>query len=917
MTFMGKIVANAHALTGGEVVRVLQTDDSRGLDPADAEARIRQYGANSLPGAKSTPVWAIFLRQFQSPLIYLLLVAAGIALWMQRSEDAGVIIAVVLLNALVGSVQEGRARRSMESLRRLSENHATVIRGGERISVPAAGLVPGDIMLLAAGDAVAADSRLLEVRALEVGEAVLTGESLPVKKSTRALEADTPVMERANMAFSGSEVVAGRGVAVVVGTGLETELGRIAALTGSARELPTPLELRIRQFGRWLAVSAVVLFFLLLGLGLVRGMAWHDILMVAISQMVSMVPEGLPVAMTIALAVGMQRMARSGAIVRRLSAVETLGSTSVICTDKTGTLTRNEMTATRIHLPGDEDIEIEGSGYAPKGAFKQRGQEIDPASDPSLCRLLEAAVLCNDARLLPPEDPGGHWRAGGDPTEAALLTMGRKGCVDADALVSDWPRHAEIPFDPEARLMATGHTNHSGSHRLVVKGAPEAVIELCGSVSAKGGIRPLEKSDRVEIERAVENLASRALRVIAFAEAEKALAGDNGFAGLGKDFVFLGLAGQMDPPRLETAEAIRECRLAGIRPVMVTGDHKATGLEIARQIDLAREGDLAVDGRELAAMSDEELQRRIGQVAVFARVQPEQKLRIVEAFRSRGQVVAMTGDGVNDAPALASADVGVAMGLSGTEVAKNASEIVLSDDNFATIVKAVEEGRLVYANIQKLLLFLFATSVDEVVILTGALALGYPLPLEAVQILWINVVTEGVLGINLVMESAEGNAMRRRPVPSNAPLLTREMARRMVVMVSASVVVTLGYFLWAVSSGMPLEAARTSTFTLLALCQWFNVLNCESSMQSALQLRILKNKWLLGGLLLGGFLQAVVVYAPEMNRFFHTVPIAPLELAGLVALASLVLWVEEAGKWMRRRAAGLAKSQSPLCEPSQ
>ncbi len=915
---MQAIAASVHAMPCGEVLESFQSEAVRGLNPSEVDARLLKYGANILPGEKPRPLWAIFLRQFQSPLIYLLLVAAGIALWMGRAEDAGVIFAVVLLNSLVGSVQEGRARRSMESLRRLSQNLAMVRRGGERISVPAAGLVPGDIVELAAGDAVSADCRLLEVRALEVGEAVLTGESMPVRKTMEVLDADTPKLEQANMVFSGSEVTAGRAVAVVVSTGLETQVGRIATLTRGAKEVPTPLESRIHQFGRWLAAAAVALFFVLLGLGLARGMAWHDILMVAISQMVSMVPEGLPVAMTVALAVGMQRMARSGAIVRRLSAVETLGSTGVICTDKTGTLTGNEMTATRIWLPGAGGLEVEGSGYAPKGSIRRGEGEIDPGSESALRRLLEAGALCNDARLVSPEETGGHWRSVGDPTEAALLTLAWKGCVDVGELQTRWPRHAEIPFDPQARLMATGHIKKSGERRLVLKGAPEAVMQRCGAVFANGEVRSIGAAGKKEIEEAVQDLASRALRVLAFAESDKALCGDEGFLSLGEDMVFLGLVGQMDPPRPETAEAIRECRLAGIKPVMVTGDHKATGLEIARLIGLAQEGDLAIDGRELAAMGEEDLQRQIGHVAVFARVQPEQKLRIVEAFRSRGMVVAMTGDGVNDAPALAAADVGVAMGLKGTDVAKNASEIVLTDDNFATIVKAVEEGRLVYANIQKLLLFLFATSLDEVLILAGALIGGYPLPFEAVQILWINVVTEGVLGINLVLESSEGGAMRRRPIAFGAPLLTAQMTRRMVLMVSASVVITLGYFLLAIESGMPLDAARTSTFTLLALCQWFNVINCESSIQSALRLRILKNKWLLGGLLLGGALQALVVYAPPMNRFFYTVPIPPAELCGLVALASLVLWAEEVRKWLFRRSASRrAADYIPLCEPSQ
>ena len=889
---------SAHTLTVEDLLAAVESDPRAGLTAAEVEARLERFGPNTLPATRPTPFWLVFLRQFKSPLIYLLMAAAVIALWMGRSIDAGVILSVVCLNALVGSIQEGRARRSMDALRRLAENHATVLREGTRTSIPATGLVPGDIVLLAAGDAVSADCRLIESRALEAGESVLTGESLPVRKSPEPLALETPAMDRKNMLFSGSEITSGRGTAAVVATGTHTELGHISSLTEKAPDQSTPLEQRILQFGRWLVGAAVGLFFLLMGLGLWRGLPWDDILMVAISQMVSMVPEGLPVALTIALAVGMQRMARSGAIVRRLSAVETLGSTSVICTDKTGTLTGNEMTATEVRLPGGQRIDVEGVGYAPRGGLRHDGRDVPPESDPFLLRLLEAAALCNDARLVAPEQSGDHWKPVGDPTEAALLTLAMKACLDLEKLSADWPRRAEIPFDPGARMMATHHVNADGRHRVFIKGAPEVVLPLCADL------------DRGPALRAVDEMARRALRVLAVADAEAPFDEEADFTQFHGRATFLGLVGQIDPPRPETPGAIEECRLAGIRPVMVTGDHKATGLEIARMISLAGDRDEAVDGRELQSMNDDELQRRIGGIAVFTRVQPEQKLRIVEALRSKGLVVAMTGDGVNDAPALAAADVGVAMGMKGTEVAKNASEIVLTDDNFSTIVKAVEEGRLVYANIQKLLLFLFTTSLHEILMLVAALLLGYPPPLAAVQILWINVVTEGVLSVNLVMESAEEGAMRRRPITLGAPLLTPEMGRRMLLIVPVSVAVSLGYFLVRLANGIPFPQVQTETFTLVALCQWFNVLNCESAVQSSLGLRIFRNKWLLGGLVLGMALQLLVVYTPAMNRFFHTVPIDAPTLLVLVALASLVLWTEELRKGIRR-------AQRPLCDPSQ
>jgi magnesium-transporting ATPase (P-type) len=885
---MQSLPETAHSIQSGELLAALDADSKTGLSSTEARTRRDRFGPNALTTAIPTPFWVVFLRQFKSPLIYLLIVAASIAFSMDRAIDASVILSVVFLNAVVGSIQEGRARRSMDALRRLAESGVTVLRNSERSSIPATELVPGDIVLLAAGDAVSADCRLIDCKALEAGESVLTGESLPAKKSAAPLPRETPVMDRTNMVFSGSEITSGRATAVVVATGMETELGRISSLTEKAPDLPTPLEQRILQFGRWLVGAAVGLFFVLMGLGLWRGLDWSEILMVAISQMVSMVPEGLPVALTIALAVGMQRMARAGAIVRRLSAVETLGCTSVICTDKTGTLTGNEMTVTEVFLPDERRIDVEGAGYAPRGGLKQEGREITVDSNPHLTRLVEAAALCNDARLAAPEQSGEHWKPIGDPTEAALLTLALKACLDLESLATEWPRRAEIPFDSRVKMMATHHVHHGGSHRVFIKGAPEAVLNLCTDVDCKA------------IFQTVDEMACRALRVLAVADAEAPFDEEGDISQFKGRASFLGLIGQMDPPRPETRAAIEECRLAGIRTVMVTGDHKATGLEIARMISLSDEDDLAIDGRELEAMSAEELHRKIDDIAVFARVQPEQKLRIVEALRSRGLVVAMTGDGVNDAPALAAADVGVAMGLKGTEVAKNASEIVLTDDNFSTIVKAVEEGRLVYANIQKLLLFLFTTSLHEVVMLIAALLIGYPPPLAAVQILWINVVTEGVLSVNLVMESAEAGSMRRRPIALGSPLLTAEMGRRMLLLVPVSVAVSLGYFVLRMETGAPFAQVQTETFTLVALCQWFNVLNCESAIQSALGLRIFRNKWLLGGLVLGMSLQLLAVYAPPMNNLFHTVPIHGTTLALLVTLASLVLWTEELRKSMRR-----------------
>jgi len=587
----------------------------------------------------------------------------------------------------------------------------------------------------------------------------------------------------------------------------------------------------------------------------------------------------------------MQRMASRGAIIRRLSAVETLGSTTVICSDKTGTLTRNEMTAVALWLPGGREIAIGGIGYVPEGELVEGGRPAEGA-DPAVRELCMAAALCNDAQLLPPQDERAGWSVLGDPTEGALLVLARKAGLTIEALRRDAPREAELPFDSDTKLMATRHRMDSAARRVWIKGAPEAVLRLCAA----------EGSVALQAARgAAEGMATQALRVLAFATVDDdALDATAGFDALAGHARLLGLVGEIDPPREEVKLSVAECRVAGIRPIMVTGDHKLTGLAIARELGIARDGDRAVDGPELERMGEADLRDALPGIAVFARVQPAQKLRIVEALQARGEVVAMTGDGVNDAPALARADVGVAMGITGTEVAKSAAKIVITDDNFATIVGAVQQGRVVYANLKKVILYLFATSMAEVLVLLLALVGGFPLPLVAVQILWINIVTEGTVTVNLVMDPADGDEMRRAPVPRNDRLLGAELLKRVALMTPLIAAVTFGWFAWRLNQGVALEIVRTETFTVLAMCQWFNVLNCQSASASALGLRIVRNRWLLGGLTLSVLLQALVLYAPPMNALFHTVPLPPASLLPLLGLASVVLWAEEARKlWAR------------------
>jgi magnesium-transporting ATPase (P-type) len=895
-----------HALQVAETVAAVESDSERGLTEDEVRARRARFGPNKLPEHEGRSMLSVFVGQFKSPLIYLLFVAAGIALALGHRNDALVIFAVVLLNSVIGAFQEGRAERSLDALRKLATHTARVVRGGQEVIVEAGEVVPGDVIVLEAGDAIPADARLLHGAALQIAEAALTGESVPVAKHLQSLAPDTLLADRRNMVYAGTHVTAGRARAVVVTTGLATEIGHIATLAGTAKELPTPLERRILQFGHYIIIASVAMFCTVMAIGLLRGLPVTQIVMVGISQLVGMIPEGLPVAMTIALAVGVQRMARRQAVVRRLAAVETLGSTTVICSDKTGTLTRNEMTVIAIALPDGRELTVSGAGYAPTGTFLDDGRVMDPIPA-DIRALVEAGVLCNDAQLVGPDDSTPQWKPIGDPTEVALVTLAIKAGIIPAELRARFRRRAEIPFDPAAKLMATQHDTPEGS-RVIIKGAPEVVLELCHAVRRDGRDVKIDSEAAAALRDAADRMAASALRVLAIGVVDGGeVDGGAGFDAFRGRLTLLGMFGQIDPPRTEVKDAVARCRAAGIRPVMVTGDHKATGLAIAKELGIARDGDAAVDGRELEQMTDAELAARIDGISVFARVHPAQKLRIVDAYQRRDEVVAMTGDGVNDAPALVKADVGVAMGITGTEVAKESAKIVIRDDNFATIVSAVEEGRVVYRNLKKVILYLFSTSLAHVLVLLLALLLGYPPPLAAVQILWINLVTEGTVTVNLIMEPAEGDEMQLRPTSRRERLLTPRMLVRLAFMTPAITISTFGWFAYRLSSGVPFPQVQTETFTVLAVCQWFNVLNCRSARRSALSPSLLKNPWLIGGLVVSNLLHSAVVFWPPLADVFHTVPIDLHEVLAIGAVASLVLWVEELRKlFVRRRDRRLA-----------
>jgi magnesium-transporting ATPase (P-type) len=906
-----------HALSVVETLAALRADAAQGFSAAQVVRGLERFGPNALPEPKQLSRIAVFLRQFKSPLIYLLFAAAGVALALGHRSDAVVIFVVVTLNAVIGAFQEGRAERSLQALRKLVRNRARVIRNGGQCVVDASEIVPGDLLVLDAGDAVAADARLVEGAALQVAEAALTGESLPVAKDTGPVPADTPLADRHSLVFAGTHVTGGRARAIVVATGLRTEIGRIATLAKAAKQPRTPLERRVAQFGRALIFVAVPLFVLIVGIGLAQGIAFEEILMVGISQLVGVIPEGLPVAMTIALAVGVQRMARRKASVRRLSAVETLGSTTIICSDKTGTLTRNEMTVTDIHLPDARSFTVTGVGYAPEGRILEQERELDSPRDAALRELLEAIVLCNDAQLHGPREIEPRWKPIGDPTEVALITLALKGGLEPSQVRERAPRRAELPFDPAAKLMATQHQDARGP-RVIVKGAPEVVLALCHAVRRGAADEVLDESARRALSRVADAMGERALRVLAVGCIEGAELDAGGFDSLCGRVSLLGLLGQIDPPRLEVKQALDRCREAGIKPVVVTGDHKATSLAIARTLGIARDGDVALDGRELEQLSDAELAARIDSISVFARVHPAQKLRIVGAYQSRKHVVAMTGDGVNDAPALVKADVGVAMGITGTDVAKEAAKIVITDDNFASIVAAVEEGRVVYRNIKKAVLLLFSTSAAEVTVLFLGILLGYPPPFAAVQILWNNLVIEGLVTVNLVMEAPEGDEMKHKPIPPDEPLVDRALLMRMALMTPAIVILTFGWFVLRTAARVPEVQVRTETFTLLAVCDWFAVLNCRSEWRSGLMWSLFRNRWLVGGLVLGNLLQIAVVYFRPLGTLFHTVPLDLEIVIALGAVGSLVLWSEELRKWIvrkRRRASGC--SGPDIAEPGR
>jgi len=885
---MQQVSSPWHTLPVEEVFSLLQSNPA-GLTSAEAARRLAQYGPNELQETRRISPWAILLEQFKNILIIILLIAVGLSAILGHGVEAIAITVIVLFAVGLGFIQEYRAERAIEALRQMAAPTATVLRDGDDVELPARNLVPGDVILLEAGDRVPADARLIEAINLQVEEAALTGESVPVEKHTAPLaDPRLGVGDRKNMVYAGTVVTYGRGRAVVVATGMQTEFGQIAQMLQTIEIGRTPLQENLDKVGHTLARAALVIVLLIVALGLLRGQPLLEMFIFGIALAVAVVPEALPAVVTISLAIGVQRMARRNALVRRLSAVETLGCTSVICSDKTGTLTRGEMTARRIFVAG-RFLDVSGVGYEPQGTFSENGRVVEPTM-PALQALLRGAMLASDARLAQTD---GRWVVKGDPTEGALVVAAAKAGLQKTDLDQRFPRVHEIPFTSETKRMTTLHETGNGVVAYS-KGAPEVILDSCTWEWTDEGPAPLDGGRREAILQVAQQMASDALRVLAVAYKPDARP-----ENAEQEMTLLGLVGMIDAPRPEAKAAIQVCREAGIKPVMITGDHPVTAQAVARELGLLT-SERVVIGAELDMMSDADLERDVENIAVYARVSPAHKLRVVTALQKKDHVVAMTGDGVNDAPALKQADIGVAMGITGTDVTKEAAAMTLTDDNFASIVAAVEEGRAIFGNIKKYLMYLLSSNIGEIGLMAGATLLGLPLPLTAVQILYVNLATDGLPALALSVDPPEPDMMRRPPRNPRTGIFTRPVVTLMTLGGIWSAIVNLSLFTWALNSGRSVAEAMTMTFVSLVLIQFFKAYNFRSDRHSVLD-RPFANKWLNLAILWELLLLNAVVYLPFLHKPFGTFSLPLIDWAIVIAAAFTISPVLELAKWMERR----------------
>ena len=898
-----------HTLSPVQVLDLLETGLA-GLSHHAARERLSLYGPNVLVAARQISPWLILLRQFQNLLITILIVATAISFLMGESLDAWVILAIVLACVVLGFIQEYRAEKAAAALKKLAAPEATVVREDKEQVVPASEVVPGDLLVLHTGDRVAADARLLEVVNLKADEALLTGESTAADKALAAVaEPATAVADQRCMVFGGTVITYGRGRAVVTATGMESQFGRIAGLLAEVEEESTPLEKRMVSIGRILSIICLAVAAGATVLGLLRGHGWLEMLIWGISLAVAAVPESLPAVVTGSLAIGTTRMARRHAIVKRLPAVETMGCTTVICTDKTGTLTRNEMTARKLFLDGRE-IEVTGSGYAPVGQFLVGRQEL--AQEQVLSMAARISLLCNDAAL---EETDGLWTVRGDPTEGALLVLARKAGLKAGEL-DLFPRLAEIPFSSETKQMSTFHEG-AGGFLMCLKGAPESLLHHAARVLTGGGERPITGDDRRQIMAEAAKMAHAALRVLGLAYRRVKKIPPLTHEAAGVDLVWVGLVGLMDPPRPEAREAVGRCQRAGIRVIMVTGDHPDTAAAIAREVGLVpphQKKHVVLTGLELNQLGDAALLQALKETRVFARVAPDHKLRLVDLLKGQGEVVAMTGDGVNDAPALKRADIGVAMGLTGTEVTKETAAMILADDNFASLVAAVEEGRAIFDNIKKYLVYLLSCNIAEILVLTGAFFLGLPLPLVALQILWVNLTTDGLPALALGVDPKAPDIMQRPPRPPREGVFTRQvnvLCGVIALYLTAILIPLFAYYYYRNPWGLGdpervLIEAQTMVFITLVLTELVNAYNCRSDYLSLFQVGFFANKFLHASVLLSLAMMVAVIEWEPLARLFHTTPLRWQDWLLAAVLSLLILPVVEATKWWLRRRARTA-----------
>jgi Ca2+-transporting ATPase len=882
-----------------ELTKLIQTDAATGLTIEEAEKRLKQYGPNQLAAKKGRSPWSIFFAQFNSIIICILFAAAIVSGFLKEWVDSLAICGIIILNSVLGFIQEFRAEKSLAALKELSSPSSRVIRGGKPMSVPSGEIVQGELIELEAGDKVPADSRLMYTTGnFATQEASLTGESVPVNKTSHPIREDEiPLADRINMVYMGTSVVSGKARAIVVSTGMQTELGRIADMIQEIKEDSTPLQKRLAQFGKWIVVLCLVLVSMVFILGYLRGGKILDLFLTSVSLAVAAIPEGLPAVVTIALALGVQRMVRRNCLIRKLPSVETLGCTNVICSDKTGTLTRNEMTAKAVYV---EDIlyHVTGTGYEPTGEFQLAEKTVNPLEVPGLSRAMEIAVLCNGAKLI---HEAGTYRILGDPTEAALLTLAAKAGMNVDHKENEYPFVAEIPFDSDRKQMTM---IRRGRQEMIayVKGAPDVLLSNCTRREEGGHLKEIMPADRDRILAANNEMADKAMRVLGVAYRRLEAMPETVDAGtIERELVFAGLIAMIDPPREEVKQAIENCQTAGINSVMITGDHKNTAVAIARELGFFKSDSLAMTGKELDNVSQEEFESLVDRTVVYARVSPEHKLRIVKAWRNRGQVVAMTGDGVNDAPAIKEADIGVAMGITGTDVTKEVSDMVITDDNFASIVAAVEEGRGIYDNIKKFIHYLLSCNAGEIMVMFTASLIGLPIPLLPIHILWVNLVTDGLPALALGMDPIDKDVMKKPPRMMNESVITRKGGRLMLAQgafIAFCALLAFWFVLAVENEG--LARARTACFVVLSCSQLFHSFNCRSMDKSLFTLGIFSNIKLVGATLFSFALQMLVVYVPFLQTVFKTEALGLFDWVMVLVISSFPFWAMEVVKLVRK-----------------